>query len=273
MSRDLVTLTTDFGERDAYVGAMKGAILSVNPAARLVDVTHGIPPQNVAAAARVLAESTVYFPPGSVHLCVVDPGVGGDRAILYAEIAGRRYVAPDNGVLSRLLDEHPASVLLRVDEAAFARHGLSATFHGRDVMGPLVGALSRTPGPALAAIGTPVEQVVRLAPSTPKLVDATLVGVIESIDAFGNLITNIRRADFDQWKTSTGQSEGRPRCVLSDGSKISDSLSRTYAELTVGELGWLFGSSGWLEIAVRDGSAAARTGASVGDEVILEIGP
>ncbi len=153
----IITLTTDFGTHDSYVAQMKGAVLSINPAAQLVDVTHTIPPQNVARAAAVVAEITGVYPTGAIHLAVVDPGVGSSRALLAAEAAGQRFLAPDNGLLTVLFRRFVPTRLHRLSEDRFWRKPVSATFHGRDILGPVAAHWSR--GADLSEFGPPVSLV------------------------------------------------------------------------------------------------------------------
>ncbi len=260
----IITLTTDFGLADGYVAAMKGVILGINPNARLVDISHDIKPQSIAEGAFVLGTTYRYFPAGTVHLAVVDPGVGTDRRAIILKAAGFFFVAPDNGLLADVLhDVLPDSTgrleagweVVAITNSRYWRSPVSPTFHGRDIFAPVAAHLSL--GTRLTEFGELVSSIVvpPLARPWPRA-DGSLAGSIVHVDHFGNLITNVREA----------QMPGRAVAVQVAGRKITG-LRHTYAE---GEgLIALIGSSGFLEIAVNGGSAHELTGAGVGDEVIV----
>lgn len=253
MSADpIVTLTTDFGAGSSYVAAMKGVLLGLNPAVRLVDLGHAIPPQDVRHAAHFLASAVPCFPPGVLHVVVVDPGVGSDRAILYVELAGQRLLVPDNGCWT-LLPGTPARVL-RLAEPRYWRQPVSATFHGRDIFAPVAGHLSRGLDPA--ALGPPVADWVRLALPAPTVDADGLSGEVAVVDSFGNLISNVPVALLGD----------RPARVTIAGWPVPQRV-RTYAEAAPGSLVALISSSGMLEIAVVQGSAARQLGLGVGAPV------
>ncbi|MGE5194458.1 MAG: S-adenosyl-l-methionine hydroxide adenosyltransferase family protein [Deltaproteobacteria bacterium] len=258
----IVTLTTDFGICDSYVAQMKGVILGIAPDVQLVDVTHAIPPQDVGRAAAVIAEIARVFPAGTVHVAVVDPGVGSDRALLAAEAAGQRFLAPDNGLLTLLFRRFPPARIHRLADDRFWRKPVSATFHGRDILAPVAAHWTR--GADLADFGPAVDvaTLVTLFLEEPRRIGQTLIGRVESVDAFGNLITNVREADLPA---------GERGCFLVylGDSRIAG-VSRCYADVSSGQLLALIGSSGSLEIAVNGGSAARQIGVSVGTEVRVE---
>ena len=168
---------------------MKGVILSWNPHATIIDVTHGIPPQDISAGAWTLAEVADSFPAGSIHVAVVDPGVGSERAIVYAEIAGRHYIAPDNGLLGRLAVRTPPSRILTLTERRFWQERVSATFHGRDIMAPVAARLSL--GLDASQLGTPRQGLVELPEPEVRILPNKIEGRVRSIDSFGNLVTDI----------------------------------------------------------------------------------
>lgn len=244
----LITLTTDFGTRDAYVAAMKGVILSILPEARLVDVTHAIAPQDVMEAAFVLRQAVPFFPKDTVHLVVVDPGVGTERRAVALRHAGHRYVGPDNGVFSLVLGEAAPEAVAVLDRPAYWRTQTpSATFHGRDLFAPVAAHLAA--GRRLGEVGSPAERLAPMHWALPIADAQGLRGWIVHVDHFGNGITNIPRALFE------GQRGGRAlRCFA--GNVILETVHPTYGAAEPGEPLLLFGSSGFLEVAVRDGNAA-----------------
>jgi len=189
--RSIITLLTDFGPDSPYVASLKGVILSLQPEAVLVDLSHSIRPQEVRQAAWVLAEAAPCFPPDTIHVAVVDPGVGTCRAIVYAAMAGQHFIAPDNGLLSLLADRHRPTRLVRLDNPAFWRAEVSRTFHGRDIMAPVAAHLSR--GVGADRLGSPQESLVRIDWPQPRQEAHRTVGQVVWIDSFGNLITNLGR--------------------------------------------------------------------------------
>ena len=254
----IVTLTTDFGGSDYYVGAMKGVILGITPDAQLVDISHQIPPQDVLAAAFVLRHAAREFPPGTVHLAVVDPGVGTRRRPLALQSSGHLWVGPDNGLFSFVLDRADS----RVHEIArpdLGRSDLSSTFHGRDLFAPLAAHLCR--GLDLADVGPPVADPVRLAESAPCKSADRIAGHIVHIDGFGNLVSNIAAADIALWGAAL-------RIRL--GGHVLMELCRTYGDVEPGALLALIGSAGLLEIAVNGGNAARQLGVQRRATLVVE---
>ncbi|MFH1652090.1 MAG: SAM-dependent chlorinase/fluorinase [Chloroflexota bacterium] len=269
----IITLTTDFGADDGYVAAMKGVILSINPEARLVDVCHTVPAQAIGQAAYIIATTFPYFPPGTVHLVVVDPGVGTDRRAVILRTPRADFVAPDNGVLTGVLQDFLAASLpadgtsvnlspplqaVALTRPEFRREPVSATFHGRDVFAPAAAHLSR--GTPLEDFGETLPELTVLPGWRPRREpDGTLAGQVRHIDRFGNIITSVRTTDLppDYRKIS-----------VRIGETTVIGLTRTYGEgrgLMV-----LPGSSGYLEIAFRDGDAGHHLKAAVGDEVTVK---
>jgi S-adenosylmethionine hydrolase len=252
----IITLLTDFST-DGYVAAMKGVILGINPQATLVDVSHEVPPQDVRHAAFVLATACPYFPPGTVHLVVVDPGVGSERAALAVRAAGQLFVAPDNGVLSLALAGGYEEVV-RLTERRYWRPQPSRTFHGRDIFAPVAAHLSL--GLPLAALGESAAELVQLPRSTPsRRPDGAWLAHVIYVDRFGNLITDMRPEP--EWLDRLAGAQV--------GGAIVNDVVGTYADVPSGAPAILVGSAGYLEIAIRDGSASAEFRAGVGDEVLL----
>lgn len=247
----VITLLTDFGTADGYVGEMKGVLLAGAPEATLVDITHEIPAQDIEAARLTLARVWRRFPPGTVHLVVVDPGVGTDRAALAVASDERFLVGPDNGVLSPALLIAGARVVeLEVPSKA------SATFHGRDMFAPAAARLAS--GAAIDTLGSPMTQPrIRRTPEPRRTGDGALLGEVISIDRFGNAITNLVGL-----RTGTVEAAG-----------LSLSLRRTYGEAPVGAPIAIVGSSGLIELAVRDGNAARVLRLTRGSAVVYRATP
>jgi S-adenosylmethionine hydrolase len=255
----IVTFTTDFGMRDGYAGAMKGVVLALAPGATIVDITHGVPPQDVAAGAVALAQAAPLFPPGTIHVAVVDPGVGGARADLLIEAGERIFIGPDNGVLALVARPALARRIRRIESPAFRREPVSPTFHGRDVFAPTAGRLAAGASPA--DVGPLVDSMVELATPAPARRGARVEGHVIHVDAFGNLITSLGpehlRAD------TSIEVEGT-------AGVFHPALARTFSDVESGALVGYVGSGGQLEIARRNGSAAEHVGAERGTVVRLE---
>jgi S-adenosylmethionine hydrolase len=256
----LVTLTTDFGLSDPFVGIMKGVILGRAPAATIVDVTHGIPPQDVLAGALVLRHALPYFPPGGVHVAVVDPGVGGARRPLCVETATGYLVGPDNGLLS--LAAPPAAIrrIVHLTEDRFFLSPRSTTFHGRDIFAPVAAAIAA--GTSASVLGVEVPEIHRLDVPSPVEEDGHLRGQVIYVDHFGNLVTNVGI------ETLPGSSERRWAVRIRDAHIRG--IVPSYAAVAPRELVAVVNSWGLVEVAVRDGSARERLGAGVGERVLFE---
>ncbi len=257
----VITLTTDFGLRDAYVAAMKGVALGINPQAALVDISHDIEPQAVAQAAFVLETAHRYFPPGTVHLVVVDPGVGTQRRAMVLKTPSALFVAPDNGVLSYVIEAAGREAeAFAITNPRYWHHPVSTTFHGRDIFAPVAAYLSLgiPPGEVGEPLNSPPQTFP--IPRPRREADGTLHGRILHIDAFGNLITNIGAGDL---------SPGQPAIEVG-GEKIMG-LSETYSggEKFVA----LIGGSGYLEVAAPNDNAANLLAAKIGNPVIVGAGP
>ena len=250
----IVTFTTDFGTRDGYAGAMKGVVLSLAPQAQLVDITHGIPPHDVMAGAVALAQAAPLFPAGTIHVAVVDPGVGGTRADIVVAAAGQLFVGPDNGVLS--LAAKGARRIHAIAEASFRREPVSPTFHGRDVFAPAAGQLAA--GAGIDAAGPLLEAMVDLQAPSVRRHRAVVEGEVIHIDGFGNLISSIPAAEIPA--DATVEIEGAE-------GRFEAPVRRTFSDVDPGALIAYVGSGGQLEIARRDGSAAEKIGAARGSAV------
>jgi S-adenosylmethionine hydrolase len=261
MADAIITLTTDFGTGSPFVAAMKGVILSINPAARLVDLSHAIPPFDLRHAAFFLAGSLRYFPPNALHVVVVDPEVGSDRSVLFVTVAGQRLLVPDNGCWALLAEgqAQPARVI-KVSEPRYFRPTVSATFHGRDVFAPVAAHLSLGVSPE--DLGPAVTHWRQLAWPTPARQGTQVAGEVIFVDHFGNLITNIPASMLP------GFPGGPSRVILPDVPPPHN--VRTYADGLKRELVALISSNGLLEIAEVQGSAARRLGAGVGLPVRVE---
>lgn len=254
----IITLTTDFGLSGSYVAAMKGVILGLMPQATLVDITHQITPQNVREAAYVLHTACGYFSPATVHVAVVDPGVGSARRPMAAHIDGRYFVGPDNGLFTYVLQEasQPAHCV-HLDNPAYWRAQVSRTFHGRDIFAPVAAHLAN--GVPLEMLGTPINDPVRFAVLPPQRdPDGALRGQVIYVDRFGNLVSNIP----GDWLA------GRFWVVRIAGQQVAGP-SLTYAEAAPGQLLVLLSSSGTLEVAVREGSAAERLAVQAGEPIVV----
>lgn len=273
---NIITLTTDFGLADAYVASMKGVILIINPGVTLVDITHNIPPQDIRAAAFILHTGHAFFPDGTIHVAIVDPGVGTSRRPIALVTPHATFIAPDNGLLSYVLAETTQSTVsstgldfklqktklptgitaFHLNNPNYWRKPVSQTFHGRDIFAPVAAHLS---------LGVPPEKMGNIIyslltfpfPRPERQPDGSLLGHIQHIDSFGNLISDIKREDLT----------GRETEIEIRGKKITG-LSRSYAE---GEgLVAIIGSSGYLEIALKNGNATKKLAAKVGDSFILK---
>jgi S-adenosyl-L-methionine hydrolase (adenosine-forming) len=257
----LITLTTDFGTSSPYVAAMKGVILSLNPQARIVDVTHAVPPQDVRQGAIVLDEVTPWFPPDTIHVAVVDPGVGSRRKMVYARIGQQQYLAPDNGLLSRLARRAAPSTIIHVARADYWLPRVSATFHGRDILAPAAAHLSL--GVAPEQLGDRLTELVTLDWAEAIVARGKIEGVIESIDSFGNLISNIT---VDQLAEVPRGEETLVEC----DEHQTQGIFTTYSDQPEMTLVALVGSGGKLELAIVGDSAKIMLGIKVGTPITVK---
>lgn len=254
----LITLTTDFGTDSPYVAQMKAVILAMQPAAAIVDITHAIGPQNILQGAAVVQDTAPWFPPNTIHVAVVDPGVGTARRLLLAPIGQHLCLAPDNGLLSGLMDDTPPTAVFSLENSHFWRPTVSPTFHGRDILAPVAAHLSR--GVLPHELGPPIDDWQRLPGLQPQVAACEIRGQIVAIDAFGNLLTNLRRRDFPTELDFRGVS-------IRIGDHRLVGLATTYGDHAPGTPLALFGSSTRLELACVNGSAARHFAAHSGDRV------
>jgi S-adenosyl-L-methionine hydrolase (adenosine-forming) len=257
-SRAIITLTTDFGVGSRYVAAMKGVILSINPEVRLIDLSHSVPHQDISQGAIALAETAPYFPPGTIHVAVVDPGVGTDRRIIYAQIGAQQFIAPDNGLLSRLAAAERPSKIVGLDEPRFWLPRVSTTFHGRDIMAPVAARLSMGLSPD--ELGRPLDALVQLIWPEVHRVANKLTGEVIEIDSFGNLVTNITR------EMLIGVPTGESVTITCD-EHTTQGIFRTYSDQPAMTLIALVGSGDRLELAIVGDSAAIMLGIAVGTPI------
>jgi S-adenosylmethionine hydrolase len=261
VARPTIALLTDFGTRDHYAGTLKGVILSLCPEATLVDLTHDIPPHDVLGGALELVAAYRYFPAGTIFLVVVDPGVGSTRRGMVADTGDYRFVAPDNGVLSLVLRESRPRKVVDLTERRYARPTVSRTFEGRDRFAPAAAWLARGIEPS--AMGRPISAWQTLEVPEPTAEKGRLAGEVLRVDRFGNLVTNIDRRLFDQFRQEGGIE------ISVNGTSV-ERLVATYAEAAQGTLCALFGSTDHLEVAVNGGSAATALGLGRGAAVRIE---
>ena len=251
MASPLITLLTDFGWRDPYVGAMKGVILSICPEAVIVDVSHDVPPFDVRHAAYVLRSVWSFYPPQTIHVAVVDPGVGSERKIVLARYGSQFVLAPDNGLITYVHRDFPLEAMVRVENPDYALPQRSDTFHGRDIFAPVAAHLAG--GVGLTEFGPSIDRVETLPIKTPVVVrGASVTGCIVFQDRFENLITNIGRGDIE----SLG--DDLTRLEVRIGTVSVGVIRRCYDEVSMNQVLALIGGSGYLEIAVSRGSAAQR---------------
>jgi S-adenosylmethionine hydrolase len=255
----IITLTTDFGSRDPFVGVMKGVILGINRRVHLVDLTHEIAPHDVLEGALALEAAVPFFPPGTIHVAVVDPGVGSNRRALALAARGQQFVGPDNGLFTFLLGE-PGWRAVALENSAYALPGVSQTFHGRDRFAPAAAHLST--GVSLESLGPSASDPVRLPWPEARREGEHLVGEVIHIDRFGSLLTSVRAEDVE--------SLGPPGGVTVEvAGRLVQGLCRSYVDRRAGECGAIIGSSQRLEIFAREASARAALGAERGTPVRL----
>ena len=257
----IITLTTDFGYADPFVGIMKGAILRITPDLHIVDLNHGIPPQDIRAAALTLAASVSYFPQGTIHVAVIDPGVGSERRPIVIHSEGHYFVGPDNGVFSFAVKDKQSSRIVHLSNEAYHLQPKSQTFHGRDVFAPVAAHLAC--GVPLAEFGSPSEDWVDIPWPAVKRAGEFIVGEVLYIDRFGNLFTNIRERDL------SGVAKEKIRFHL---NKIEiQGLAQNYAAGEKDTYIALINSWGLIEIASYNDTAASRSKAKIGDKVRAEL--
>lgn len=253
----IITLTTDFGLKDPYVGAMKGAMLSAAPGAAIVDITHLVSPGNILEGAFILVEACRHFPRGTVHVGVVDPGVGGERKPILVETEDYLFVGPDNGLFSLAARSFGMKKAIELTEKRFFLPEVSSTFHGRDIFGPVAAHLAA--GAAPDAFGKELGKIRALDIPRPEAGDGGVSGEVIYVDSFGNLISNIRKEDIEAFSGAGCE-------VLINGAVLKG-VRKTYGMAAEGAALALIGSSGYLEVAVNSGSATSALCAGVGGKV------
>jgi len=258
----IITLTTDFGADSPYVAQMKAVILSLSPAARIVDVTHSVPPQDIRQGAWTLEETAPYWPAGTIHVCVVDPGVGTERRLVYAEIGSGIYLAPDNGLLSRLACKHAPSTIIALENREFRLPVVSNTFHGRDILAPAAAHLSLGLDPY--RLGPTLDRLVEIPWAEVSVMPGKIKGTVRSIDSFGNLITDIAADKLAD--VPTDPERVRIKCDEHE----TQGLFKTYADQPQMTLVAVIGSSGYLELAIVGDSAAIMLGVRAGAPISVE---
>jgi len=258
----IITLTTDFGTSDHLVGTMKGVILNINPAARIVDLNHHVTPFDVLDGALSIANAYRYFPPRTIHVVIVDPGVGTSRRPLLVSGEKQYFIAPDNGVLSMIF-ESESCLTRHITSEHYFLNPVSPTFHGRDIFAPTAAWLSKTF--QIEAFGEEISDPMRFSVPKAKPAGQAVKGIVLRVDAFGNLMTNLKAEDVPATVVESGAIK------ISVGGKEIRKFVQTFGLGTPGEPIAIFGSAGYLEIAVNRGSAARTLGANRGAEVTLDL--
>jgi S-adenosyl-L-methionine hydrolase (adenosine-forming) len=264
LSNPIITLTTDYGTGDHLAGVLKGVILRILPNATIVDISHQVPPTDLLDGALTIGSAYRFFPPRTVHVVVVDPGVGTQRRPILVSGEQQYFVAPDNGVLSVVYEREPSVHVRHVTADHYFLHPLSETFHGRDVFAPVAAWLAKTYQPEV--FGEEVSDFVRFTVPRPKPSGETLKGVVLRVDTFGNIMTNLTPEDVPSAMAAAG------KISLRIGNTRVERLARTFAQGASGEPIALVGSSGYLEVALNRGNAARSLGVARGAEVTLELG-
>ena len=253
----VIALLTDFGTRDYFVGAMKGAILSINPRARIVDITHEIEPQNIGSANFTLRACYADFPSKTIFVAVVDPGVGSERRAILVTGGEYFFIAPDNGLLSFVFNESTDFRVFELTDQKFFAENISRSFHGRDIFAPVAAHLSK--GVKAAEFGAEIKDFVRLAENKPRKINVSEIEAeIIAIDRFGNLVTNLRRADLPE------------KFLIEIGAARIENLRSYFAEGAAGEAFMIFGSAGFLEISVFGDSAKNLLQAQIGQQILVK---
>ncbi len=260
--QSIITLITDFGLQDGYVGVMKGAMANINLSANVIDISNNIEPQNIFQAAYVLNSSYAYFPKGTIHVVVVDPGVGSDRKIICLKTDDYLFLAPDNGVLSFVTAKEESPSIREVTNGKFFLPLISNTFHGRDIFAPVAAHLSK--GINYKELGERVEKINQIDLPKPILSpDRELTAEILYVDSFGNLITNVNREIIDRMKLES------ERVSITMGRRRINGICSSYTDVGDNEALAIFGSSGYLEISVNRGNAGDVLKLKKGDKLVL----
>jgi S-adenosyl-L-methionine hydrolase (adenosine-forming) len=264
LTRPIITLTTDYGTSDHLTGVLKGVILNINPEASVVDITHSVIAHDILDAALTIGLVYKYFPPRTIHVVIVDPGVGTARRPILVASDQHYFVAPDNGVLSSVYDQTEALYAWHVTSEHYFRQPVSNTFHGRDIFAPVGAWLSKNWH--TASFGEPITDFVRFAIPKPKASGNTVKGIVLRVDTFGNLMTNVKPEDAPALVADGG------KFAIKVGNGEVKKLVQTFAQGAQGEVFGLIGSSGYLEISVNKGSAAKALAVGRGAEVTVELG-
>ena len=259
MSNAIITLTTDYGTNDHLVGTVKGVILKINPDVTIVDITHGVAPYDLLDGALAIGSAYAYFPPKTIHIVVVDPGVGTDRRPLLVSGDNQYFVAPDNGVLSVVYERNSNVIVRNATAEHYYLQPVSKTFHGRDIFAPIAAWLSK--GWQTSAMGEEITDYKKFALPKPKAADGVVKGVVLRVDSFGNLITNFRSEDLPEAAHTNGNLE------LQVGTQPVKRLVDTFARAEGTEPVAFVGSSGYIEIAVNKGNASKVLGVGRGAAV------
>jgi len=257
----IITLTTDYGTSDHLVGTLKGVILKINPDATIVDITHNVAPYDLLDGALAIGSAFSYFPPRTIHVVVVDPGVGTERRPLLVSGENQYFIAPDNGVLSLVYEREENIIVRHANVEHYYLQPLSKTFHGRDIFAPVAGWLSK--GAQIASMGEEISDYKRFAMPRPKTVDGVNKGVVLRVDTFGNLITNFRGEDLP----ATALKNGAVNFQI--GTTAVTRLVDTFAQGNEGEPVAYIGSSGYIEIAVNKANASRTLALGRGAAVVL----
>lgn len=264
----VITLLTDFGLEDEYVGVMKGVVLSICRDALVVDISHSIPPQNISAAAAMIEASYRFFPEGTIHVLVVDPGVGTERRLIALQMDGHTFLAPDNGILTPFLGTDRMTDLRVIAQPSWYLPEVGATFHGRDILAPVAARLAA--GERFCEIGPVVDPVscIRLEQFRASIFEGTsITGTVVHVDRFGNLVTNISRRDVERLRERTA---GKEWIVRIGGREIAG-IRRTYGDVPSGTVVALIGSRERLEIAVVCGNASRLLQVEAGETVTIRL--
>lgn len=264
MANPIITLTTDYGTNDHLVGVLKGVILKIHPDVTIVDITHEVTPFDLLDGALTIASAYGYFPPRTIHVVVVDPGVGTERRPLLVSGQNQYFIAPDNGVLSGVFDKEANFLVRHLTSEHYFLHPVSKTFHGRDVFASVAGWLSKNWQPG--SMGEEITDFKRLALPRPKEADGFVKGVVLKVDSFGNLLTNFRAEDLAAESVENGEVQ------LQVGNHAVTRLVPTFANGGAGEPVAYVGSSGYVEIALNRGNASKTLGIGRGTPVVLTKG-
>ena len=268
----IITLMTDFGVQDEFVGVMKGVILSINPSVSVVDITHGIDPQDIVQGAHLIPYTYPYFPKETIHIIVVDPGVGSKRKVIAVKKNGHIFLAPDNGIMTLLLEDGNVEAVVQVENPDYCLHPITHTFHGRDIFAPVSAHLSK--GIRLESIGKSLDisSLSRLSIIKPYVSkEGKLRGRIIHVDRFGNIITNLRKHHLEKLRQHAGR-QGRGDGIRIENIPI-DTISESYESVSSGEFVAVFGSRGFLELAVNCGNASKLLKAEKGEEIGISMSP